>query len=34
MAKKNDEDKKYYVDNKRLREVIVEFNNINLDDNR
>ena len=34
MAKRNDEDKKYYVDNKRLREVIVEFNNINLDDNR
>lgn len=32
--KKEDDEKKYYVDNKRLREVIVEYNRINVDDKR
>ena len=34
MAKKKDDEKNYYVDNTRLREVIVEYNNLNLDDKR
>ena len=33
MAKQDDE-KKYYVDNARLREVIIEYNRMNIDDNR
>ena len=33
MAKQEDE-KKYYVDNARLREVIIEYNRLNVDDKR
>ena len=31
---KQDEDKKYYVDNARLRQVIIEYNRMNPDDTR
>jgi len=31
---KTDEEKKYYVDNARLRQVIIEYNKINIDDKR
>jgi len=31
---KTDEEKKYYVDNSRLRQVIIEYNRINIDDKR
>lgn len=31
---KTDEEKKYYVDNARLRQVIIEYNRINIDDKR
>lgn len=31
---KQDEDKKYYVDNARLRQVIIEYNRMNPDDKR
>ena len=34
MARKKDDDKKYYVDNSRLRECIIEYNRLNLDDKR
>ena len=34
MARKKDDDKKYYVDNARLRECIIEYNRLNLDDKR
>ena len=34
MAKKKDDEKKYYVDNARLREVIIQYNRLNLDDKR
>ena len=33
MAKQDDE-KKYYVDNARLRQVIIEYNRLNIDDKR
>lgn len=33
MAKQED-DKKYYVDNARLRQVIIEYNRMNPDDTR
>lgn len=33
MANKDD-DKKYYVDNARLRQVIIEYNKLNIDDTR
>lgn len=34
MATKKDDEKNYYVDNARLRECIVEYNRMNLDDKR
>lgn len=35
MAKKKEDDEKnYYVDNSRLRECIIEYNRLNLDDKR
>lgn len=34
MAKKKDDEKNYYVDNSRLREVIIQYNRMNLDDKR
>lgn len=34
MAKKKDDEKNYYVDNARLRECIIEYNRLNLDDKR
>ena len=34
MAKKKDDEKNYYVDNARLREGIIQYNRLNLDDKR
>lgn len=34
MAKKKNDEKNYYVDNDRLREVIIQYNKMNIDDKR